>query len=78
MVRKVLLLSVGALAVACVNEQPAVVRTAAEAETPWTCAEQQTQVQEIAYGTYRLTGCGRSAIYECNFAFNPPFCAPPE
>jgi len=71
---KVLLVGVIALFSACVNEHDAVVRTAAIAEAPWTCAENQTQVVEVSDARYRLTGCGRADVYNCNFAFQPPRC----
>lgn len=58
----------------CVNEHHAVVSTAAIAETPWDCDENQTEVVEIADAQYRLTGCGQTAVYDCNFAFQPPRC----
>jgi hypothetical protein len=59
---------------ACVNEHHAVVSTAAIAVDPWTCSEAQTEVEEVSYGRYRLTGCDKSALYECNFSFQPPRC----
>jgi hypothetical protein len=52
----------------------AVISTAAIAETPWTCGESKTQVVEVADAKYRLTGCGQTSLYNCNFAFQPPRC----
>jgi hypothetical protein len=71
---KVLLVGCIAIVSACVTEHNAVVSTAAIAEAPWTCAEAQTQVMEVGYARYRLTGCGTTAVYNCNFAFQPPRC----
>jgi hypothetical protein len=62
------------IAVACVNEHDAVVSTAAIAEDEWTCPEDATQVKEVSYARYRLSGCGRTAVYNCNFSFQPPRC----
>ena len=56
------------------SEPHAVVSTAAIAETPWTCSESETRVVEVADAKYRLTGCGQTAVYNCNFAFQPPRC----
>lgn len=58
----------------CVNEHHAVVSTAAGSESPWDCDENQTEVVEIGDAKYRLTGCGQTAVYDCNFAFQPPRC----
>jgi len=60
--------------VACVDEHHAVVSTAAGAVHPWTCPEQSTRVLEVSGGRYQLTGCGRTAVYDCNFSFQPPRC----
>jgi hypothetical protein len=59
---------------ACLDEHYAVVSTAAGAEEPWNCPEDKTTVTEVSYGRYRLHGCGADAVYECNFAFQPPRC----
>jgi hypothetical protein len=71
---KIILVALLVTPMSCVNEHHAVVSTAAIAETPWTCDENGTQVVEISEARYRLTGCGETAVYDCNFAFQPPRC----
>lgn len=65
---------VGLVLTACVNEQHAVVSTAAISTDPWTCPEAETTVTEVSNARYRLEGCGQDAAYNCNFSFNPPRC----
>jgi hypothetical protein len=66
--------ALGCAFVACVDEHHAVVSTAGIAEEPWKCPEAGTTVVNTAYGRYRLTGCNTTAVYECNFALQPPRC----
>ncbi|MBN2197321.1 MAG: hypothetical protein JW751_31250 [Polyangiaceae bacterium] len=62
------------LLTSCVNEQHAVVGTAAISTDPWSCPEAETQVTEVSNAKYRLEGCSQEAVYNCNFSFNPPRC----
>jgi hypothetical protein len=57
-----------------VDTHDAIVSTAAIASDPWTCPRGKTRVTEVSYARYRLQGCGQTAVYDCNYAFNPPRC----
>ncbi len=63
--------------VACVSEHDAVINVARTASDPWTCSKPFTEVDEVSLGRYRLTGCGKAALYECDFTFQPPRCWTP-
>lgn len=61
---------------ACEREDRAgeVVRAAGAAYDPWTCPEESTQTFEVAQGRYRLRGCGRVAVYDCDMIVRPYRC----
>jgi hypothetical protein len=73
-IAKVILIGSLSACFSSASEHHAVVSTAAIAESPWTCGENRTHVVEVADAKYRLTGCGQTTVYDCNFAFQPPRC----
>ncbi len=72
--RRLRTLVFGLIVTGCVSEHDAVVSTAQGASDPWTCPKDSTEVDPVAMGRYRLVGCGKAALYECNFSFQPPRC----